>query len=261
MQPLRITSCMASNMDDACRALTTYIGDHLKREVEFVNEISWQERYRRLDVGDIQLGWICGAPYVRRVDGTEPNIELLAAPVWRHERYRGRPIYFSDVVVHRDSAFQRFADLRGATWAYNEPGSLSGYEVMRYHLAQLGLHADFFGEVIESGAHQKSLQMISQRQADVAAIDSTVLEQALRTHPELAEQIRVIDVLGPNPIPPWVITLTVPAEIRTAIRALMTRMHEEVTGRAILAQGSIARFVPVVDADYDAVRAILCEGD
>ena len=79
MQPLRMTSCMAPNMDDACRALAAYIGDRLKMEIEFVNQISWQERYRQLDTGDIQLAWICGAPYVRRMAGAEPNIELLDA--------------------------------------------------------------------------------------------------------------------------------------------------------------------------------------
>ena len=259
MPPLRITSCMAPNMDNACRALAAYIGDQVRMEVEFVKEINWQERYRQLDAGDIQMAWICGAPYVRRMDAAAPNIELLVAPVWQGERYQNLPIYFSDVVVQRDSAFQRFADLCGATWVYNEPGSLSGYEVMRAHLVQLGLGADFFGQVIASGAHQQSLQMIVQQQADVAAIDSTVLEQVLRTQPELAEQIRIIDVIGPNPMPPWVITRTLPAEMRAAIRAVLTRMHEEIAGRTLLAQGSVARFVPVVDTDYNAVRGILRE--
>jgi phosphonate transport system substrate-binding protein len=248
---------MAPNMDDVCRALAVYIGDRLRMQIEFVNQISWQERYRQLDAGDIQLAWICGAPYVRRMAGAEPTIELLVAPVWRDERYGNQPIYFSDVVVHRDSTFQRFADLRGATWVYNEPGSFSGYAAMRSHLAQLGLHADFFGEIIESGAHQQSLQMIIQRQADVTAIDSTVLEQALRTQPEFVEQIRIVDVIGPNPSPPWVIVRTLPAEIRVALRLVLTNMHEEPAGRALLAQGSIARFVPVMDANYDAVRTVL----
>lgn len=244
-------------MDNACRVLAAYIGEQVRMEVEFVNELSWQERYRQLEAGAIQMAWICGAPYVRRMDAAAPNIELLAAPVWRPARYQNLPIYFSDVVVHRDSAFQRFADLRGSTWVYNEPGSLSGYAVMRYHLAQLGLRADFFGKMIESGAHQQSLQMIVQQQADVAALDSTVLEQVLRTQPELAAPIRIIDVIGPNPSPPWVITRTLPAEIRAAIRTGLTRMHEETAGRAILEQGSIVRFMPVVDASYNPVRTLL----
>ncbi len=65
-------------------------------------------------------------------------IDLLAAPVMAAERYQGQPVYYSDIVVHHASRFQTFADLRNATWAYNEPHSHSGYHVVRFHLAQTG---------------------------------------------------------------------------------------------------------------------------
>jgi ABC-type nitrate/sulfonate/bicarbonate transport system substrate-binding protein len=60
-----------------------------------------------------------------------PKLTLLAAPLPAGARYGGKPIYFSDVVVRRDSPYQTFADLRGVTWGYNEPGSQSGYNVVR----------------------------------------------------------------------------------------------------------------------------------
>ncbi len=266
MKSLKITSCQAPNLEVVCCAIADYIGAHLQLpqqvQIEFVNDIAWQERFRQLDAGHIHVAWICGAHYVRRIDKmctgkAESNIELLAAPVWQSERYQDRPVYFSDIVVHQASFFRSFADLHGATWAYNEPGSLSGYEVMRYYLNTLGKPLNFFGKLIESGAHQQSLQMILARQADVAAIDSTMLEQELSTYPAIASQIRTIDVIGPNPMPPWVIALNVPAEIRSAMRSLLTTMHEEIVGRAILAQVSIVRFAPMTDSDYDPVRTML----
>jgi phosphonate transport system substrate-binding protein len=88
--------------------------------------------------------------------------------------YKDRPVYFSDVVVRRDSKFHTFADLRGASWAYNEPGSHSGYNVVGYHLATLGEGSGYFGQVVESGAHQVSLQMILDGRIDASAIDSLV---------------------------------------------------------------------------------------
>ncbi|MFN8493064.1 MAG: PhnD/SsuA/transferrin family substrate-binding protein [Caldilineaceae bacterium] len=246
-------------MDPVCQAITTYIGERLPHAVQtqFVDDIRWQERFRQLDADQIQVAWICGSHYVRRFDQTAANLELLAAPVWRAERYQGKPVYYSDVVVHKDSPFHTFADLRGATWAYNEPGSLSGYEIMRYHLATLGENLRFFGRIVESGAHLASLRMLVARQVDVSAIDSTVLEQKLRTEPALAAQLRVLDVLGPSPMPPWVVTQTVPDKLRTAIRSLLTTMHENPVGQNILAQGAISHFAPVVDADYDPVRRML----
>ena len=71
------------------------------------------------------------------------------------DRYGGRPIYFSDVIVHRDSPFRSFLDLRGHSWAYNEPLSHSGYGITRYHLLELGETGGFFSEVVEAGFHEE----------------------------------------------------------------------------------------------------------
>src|SRR5262245_53502690 len=137
MQILKLTSCQAPNADFICQAIAQYLAAKLNIATVFINDISWQEREQLLDAGEIQVGWICGLPYIWKADKIEPQLELLAAPVMGLPRYQNRPIYFSDVVVHRDSPFQTFADLRGASWAYNDPHSQSGYNITRYHLATL----------------------------------------------------------------------------------------------------------------------------
>jgi phosphonate transport system substrate-binding protein len=89
-------------------------------------------------------------------------IELLAAPVMQGSRYEQRPIYFSDVVVHRDSPFHSLAQLRGASWAYNEPRSHSGHLLTRYYLETRGEGGPegYFGAVIAAGSHQRALELI-----------------------------------------------------------------------------------------------------
>ncbi|MFQ5794211.1 MAG: phosphate/phosphite/phosphonate ABC transporter substrate-binding protein [Candidatus Bipolaricaulia bacterium] len=254
MKSLKLTSCMAENADFICYTIARYISERLHIPTEFINDIPWQERERLLDVDQIQVGWICGLPCVWKVDQPDSHIELLAAPVMRGARYQNRPIYFSDVVVYRDSRFHTFADLQGASWAYNEPRSHSGYNLVRYHLATLGETSGYFGKVVESGAHQTSLQMILDRQVDASAIDSTVLELELRRYPEIRSQIRVIETLGPSPIPPWVILKSVPQKLRTALCELLLHMHRDPQGCVILLAGQIDRFVRVEDRDYDAIR-------
>lgn len=254
---LRITSCQAPLMDETCRAITGYLGERLALPVTFVDDLSWPERYRQLDAGEIAVAWVCGAPYVRRSDPSMASIELLAAPVWQGVRYGDQPVYFSDVVVHRNSPFRTIGDLRGATWVYNEPGSLSGYELMRHQVAVQGLGENYFGQLVESGAHQQSLAMILAGEADVAAIDSTVLDTLLARRPEIEAQIRVVDVIGPYPMPPWVVSLRVAPELRRALRHIFTTMHQDATGRAILYAGDMRRFAPVSDRDYDTIRTLL----
>jgi len=254
MQLIRATSIQSENADFICQRITGYLAARLGIDAEFVNQIPWQERERLLDAGEIQLGWMCGLPYVRKAGRAGAGIELVAAPVMRHPRYGGRPIYFSDVIVRRDSRYAAFADLRGAAWAYNEPNSQSGYNITRYHLARLGQTQGYFGRVVEAGSHLKAVEMVLAHQVDASAIDSTVLELELEKRPELGEQLRIVETLGPSPIPPWVATRSVPPGLRDAIRRVFWEMHEDAEGQALLAAGQMARMAPVQDGDYDPIR-------
>jgi len=251
---LRFTSCQAEVAESFCKTLAIFVGQRLGIPREFVGEIPWQERERLLDRGDIHVSWICGLPYVRKGGYEKAPVELLAAPVMKHARYCARPVYYSDVIVRADSPFLSFADLRGAVWAYNEPRSHSGYNVVRYHLAAKGMPAAYFGRVVESGSHHNSLQMILQRSIDAAAIDSTVLEMELVRDPRIAAKIRTVMVLGPSPAPPWVVHRSIPDTIRQAVRREFLSMDKDRKGVRILEAAGFRRFVRVSDHNYDPIR-------
>ncbi|HET6443242.1 MAG TPA: PhnD/SsuA/transferrin family substrate-binding protein [candidate division Zixibacteria bacterium] len=251
---LKITSIQAPNADFYCTRIAEYISSKLSIDTQFVSGIPWKEREEMIDSGDMDIAWLCGLPYIWKADRPNPNVELLAAVVMKGERYRRRPVYFSDVVVRIDSPFRSFEDLRGSRWAFNEPNSHSGYNVVRYHLATLGLTQGYFGEVVESGAHLDSLEMILNGQIDTSAIDSTVLEMELSTGSDLKERIRIVEVIGPSPIPPWVISRQLPESTRNSLRQVFLRMHADKAGRAILDAGQIAQFVSVTNQDYDPIR-------
>jgi phosphonate transport system substrate-binding protein len=254
MNKLRLSSCQAPNADPFGRELADYLQQRLTISIQFIDDIPWQEREQQLDAAKIDICWICGLPYVWKADQPEPSIELLAAPVMAGPRYQNHPIYFSDVVVRQDSPFQTFTDLRGTTWAYNEPHSHSGHNLTRYQLARRGEPNSYFGRVVESGAHQTSLAMILNGEIDASAIDSTVLETELAANPELSGQIRIIATFGPSPSPPWVIGKHVPAPLRQAVREALMGMAEDGDGRSRLHRARITRFAPVQNSDYDPIR-------
>lgn len=251
---LRFTSCQAEIAESFCKTLAVFVGEKLGIPAEFIGDVPWQERERLLDRGDIHVCWICGLPYVRKNNGENRAVELLAAPVMRHPRYGGRPVYYSDVVVRADSSLRFFEDLRGRTWAYNEPGSHSGYNLVRYHLAMGGLGTRYFGRVVESGSHQNSLRMVLDRTIDAAAIDSTVLEMELTRNPSIVERIRTITILGPSPAPPWVVHGSVADDVQQALRQEFLSMDKDARGRRILEEAGMLRFEPVLDHEYDPIR-------
>jgi phosphonate transport system substrate-binding protein len=187
-------------------------------------------------------------------------VELFTAPVMLGARYEDKPIYYSDVLVRRDSPYLTFNDLRGARWVFNEPGSFSGYFIMDQYLTSIGETLNYFGELIESGAHSASIQMVLEGRADTAAIDSTVFDQLIRLQPELRDHFRVVECLGPYPIPPWVVSMKTPIGARKVLRETMLAMRGDSSGQSILEKAGVARFVEVADEDYDPIRTVVRAG-
>jgi phosphonate transport system substrate-binding protein len=251
---LRFTSIQAPNADPFCQALCDYLGSVLSLPTQFVNNIPWEEREAGLDSGNIQVGWICGLPYTWKADCHPPLVDLLAAPVMADPRYLGKPVYFSDVVVRRESPYLSFLDLRGKAWAYNEPHSHSGFNITRYKLASINEPRSYFGRVVAAGSHQRAMEYILSGEVDASAIDSTVLETELALDPGLRDRIRIIDCLGPSPIPPWVVTPSLPEELCSRLRQALLEMHLNPRGQGILASGRTSCFVAVSDQDYDPIR-------
>jgi phosphonate transport system substrate-binding protein len=253
---LRVVSCMADNAEPFAREVAAALGRALDVPVEFADDRPWPERERALHAGEAQVGWLCGLPYVQEADRAVARVELLAAPVMRGTRYAGRPVYFSDLIIRHDHPARCLADLRGASVAINEPNSHSGYGVLRHALAAGGLPAGFFGSVVESGAHQRSLALIESGQVAAAAIDSTVLETELRAVPGRASGLRALATLGPSPIPPWVASRCLPEATRAALRAALLALPQDPACAAAFERAQVLGFSAVDDAWYDPIRAM-----
>jgi phosphonate transport system substrate-binding protein len=257
MDRLRFGTYLAPNMLATYELIAEEVGRRVGLPTELVVETSYESCIQ--DVNDVCF--VCSLPYVTfEAQGLSPA-EPVAAPVLIGRRYGGRPIYFSDVIVHRDSPHERFLDLRGRSWAYNETLSHSGYGITRYHLVRLGETGGFFSEVVEAGFHQEAIRMVARGEVDGSAIDSQVLEIELRDHPELREDIRAVEALGPSTIQPVAVSKRLDEDLRDAVRGALVAMQGDPEVRAGLARGLVDRFVPVGPKDYDDIRAMVaaCE--
>ena len=164
-----------------------------------------------LEHDQVDIAFICGLPLIRHNRIAKQPLEILAVPVMQGDRYQQQPIYFADIVVRADSNFYELGDLAGSRFCYNDRGSNSGYNLIRYRILQhlksqtLPANHQFFQSSQASGSHQNSLQWIASGLADCAAIDSVVMAAELRQFPELAQSLRVISSI-PSPIPPIAIS-------------------------------------------------------
>jgi phosphonate transport system substrate-binding protein len=245
---LRLVSYLAPNLFWFYEAVGAFLGRILEVEIEVVQSPLDPLADPMLLRDQLDIAFICGLPFARYQQINAEQLQLLVAPVMEATRYSNRPIYFSDVIVHANGGLATLEDLAGKTLCYNDPGSNSGYHLLGQRLMQAGFPNRFFGKVIPSGSHQRSIQWVAEGLADCAAIDSTVLEQELRDIPELMTKLRVIESIGPCPIPPIVVAQRLGSEVINQLQSAL--FQPDTTLRTAMAKARIRAFVAVEAKDY-----------
>jgi len=213
--------------------------------------------------GEADVGFMCAPSFFWLREPEDPPVELLpAAPVFRDGRAPGEPVYFSELVVRREDPARSLLDLRGRSWAYNDPCSLSGYYNLLKKLAELGEDVGFFSRTYCSGSHLRSMEMVVRGEVDAAIIDSNVLRIKLRSTPDLRERLRVIETWGPFPIQPVVLRSNLHPNLVEGLRAALLAIGENSPVAPALADFGLERFVPVTYGHYAAESDVLrrCEG-
>jgi phosphonate transport system substrate-binding protein len=210
------------------------IGERLGRPVELVVGTSFDQ----VEHGQADLGVICGLPYVWLADRRPRPVEPLARsgagrrPLWRPP----------GLLLRRDRPPRQpigcLEELRGCSWAYNEPASHSRHTVTLYSLACMGARPGFFARVVEAGYHQRVVRLVDAGAVDAAAIDSQVLAVELRDHPDL-EGLRVVDTFGPSTIQPVVAASRLPDQLKSEVRKLLVGLGGDPSARPTLAHGFI----------------------
>jgi phosphonate transport system substrate-binding protein len=248
---LRVASHLAPGVEPLYEFLAGYLADRIGRRPEFVVADSYERCAQ--DVDDVCF--VCSVPYLLFTDAGRIDMEVVAAPVLRGDRYGGRPVYFSDVVVATESPYRSFADLRGAVWAYNEPFSHSGYVTVLHHLATLGEDLSYFSRMVEAGFHREAIRMVADGQVDAAAIDSQVLDIELRDQPGLDHALRRIGTIGPSTIQPVVVSRSRLSDAeRAAITDALVGLANDPAAREPLDRALVERFVALGPGGYDDIR-------
>lgn len=254
MGKFSLVSYLAPNMYWFYSAVGAYLSRALAIEVETVQGLDNPLNDPLLAEDRLDIAFICGLPFIRHHRVAPNQLKAIVAPVMQAQRYQNRPIYFSDVIVASNSSFKSFDDLAGRTWCYNDPGSNSGYYLLLHRLISAGKNSNFLGKALQSGSHQRSIQLVAEGDVDYAAIDSTVLEQELRNLPQLANKLRVIESIGPCPMPPIVAAQHLGATLIESVQLAL--LNPDTQLRSFMDKAQIDRFAVVESEDYQAIASI-----
>lgn len=248
------------------REIAAYVASKIGRKVAVVSGAAYHEVDLLLDHGVIHVGFVCGLPYVHKME--KGKYSLLAIPVSAtrtgqfadatsgYEKTPGK--YFSYTIVRKDSKAKSWADLKGKRYAFNDIDSNSGYNMPRYKLVTLGAKSwgDYFSKVIVSGSHEESIRMVANGIVDATSVDSLVLDYDRSIGNADAAKVRIIEQLFPGGAgaPPVVVGNKVAPALRQQLQDALTNMHKDELGRKILAKALLLRFLPPDDANYNDIR-------
>jgi ABC-type phosphate/phosphonate transport system substrate-binding protein len=152
---------------------------------------------------ELLLSQTCGYPLMTKF---KDDLKLIGTPNYDVAGCDGSQ-YCSWVIVRHDHPARTLADVRGEVCTLNSFGSHSGMNALRHVLAPLAGGETFFSQVKLSGGHRQSIEMVTNGQADVAAIDCVTwgLIESVAAH-ELAG-VRILAETEKAPGLPYVTTV------------------------------------------------------
>ncbi|MEJ2658049.1 MAG: PhnD/SsuA/transferrin family substrate-binding protein [Desulfobacterales bacterium] len=149
------------------------------------------------------------------------------------------------------------AGLKGGVLAMTDPASNTGALVPLYWLSKMGEKPDtFFKNVTYTYSHDNSILAVARSLVDGASVDGMIWEYYNARNPIYTSQTRVIKKSIPFGSPPFVASKYLAPKIKEKARDLLLDIHKDPTGRSILKELMIDRFVSPEDTWYQPVLEI-----
>jgi phosphonate transport system substrate-binding protein len=235
------------------RRLVEKVAGCIGREAAFILRPSYADVRRALEQGRVDVAFVCTGTYIHAMPGGK--IRLLVQPEFENGLQ-----YRSLLIVPAGSSAEQLADLRGATMAFTDPESNTGCLVPSVTLARQGSDpASFFGRVVFTGSHDRSIQSVALGLVDAAAVDALIWESLKLEDRSLDARVRVIwasEVFGP---PPIVVPEGLDKELENSLGKALLTLHEDEEGQRILHAIGIKRFVPAREEDYRTAIQLMAD--
>jgi len=225
--------------------LIDYISKQSGYKVEFKQRKTYFEVNELLTEKKLDFAFICTGAYLEAQINKRP-IELLAVPV-----VNGKSYYQAYVIVNTDSEFRKIDDLKGASFAFTDPLSNTGYLYVVNYLKGIKTTPEkFFNRIIFTYAHDYSIQAVKRKLVDGASVDGLVYEYLEKFEPKKIEGLRIINKSKEFGIPPFVVRKDLDQQIKSKLRKVLLNMHQDPEGKMLLKKIMIDKFIEVDESIY-----------
>ena len=145
-------------------------------------------------------------------------------------------------------------------FAYSDTRSNSGMLAPTVALKRQGIDLKrHFRFLVRTGIHENTIKALLAGVADVAAVDEYVWVQYLKSHPEAADRLKVVERFGPFPFTPVVASSSVPQPVITALQKALKEMNTDPEGKGLLAEFGLDGFVVKSPDFYAPIESMLAQ--
>lgn len=228
-----------------------YISAETGMNVSMVQRKTYGEINELAATNQIDVAFICSGGYISGI--ADSAFRLLVIP----ER-SGKRTYQSYIITYETSGIERLEDLKGRSFAFTDPLSTAGKLYPDKMLRDAGYTPDdFFNQTIYTYAHDNSIQLVTKRMIDGAAVNSLVYEYVAHTNPGRVSNIKIIDRSESFAMPPVVVSRALTDSMVVRLKSLFLEMHHDERSRHVLDMLMVDRYVTASDEDFSSVRNLL----
>lgn len=228
--------------------LRTHLADRLGVTVETLSASSYNGVVTAMASDQIEFCYFGPQSYVVAADIADAEALLLEKSTDGSEGYR------SILIVPAASNIQTLEDARGATFAFTDPNSTSGYLIPSILLREL-TGADpgsYFSEVRFSGNHGTSVQQVALGELEMAATNDLDFNRMVERGAVQRDAVRIIYQSDPIPGAPWAARRELPESLKEAFVGAMLELNDRPDMLDLFQNGGFRR---ATDAEYDIIRA------
>jgi phosphonate transport system substrate-binding protein len=162
--------------------------------------------------------------------------------------------YHSVIITKKGSGLKTIEDLKGKTYAFNDPNSTSGYLVpMTYFLNELGIVPEnHFSNVSFSGSHEASVMTVKAGRVDAASTNDVNLVRKMEEGMITEDDFNIVWESDLIPESPIAVRGDLPYELVMRIQRAIISFKDPEALKNLQSGG----FVAAKDSDYDPIRAM-----
>lgn len=234
---------------ESVEPLTEMLSAELGIKVEGFTATNYVGVVEGLGSGQVDFGFI--PPFAYVLANQESGAEVILTAIKKN----GKATYQSQFLVRTDSDIEDFEDVKGKTVAFVDPSSTSGYLFPGAYLIEQGIDLEKDIQYVNSGGHDKSLQLLLNGDVDVIAVFGEARERYKDDFPEALEKARILGFTPDIPGVSVTVKKDMEEELKENIEAALLKIADSEEGAALIQElFNMYGFQKATDEDYEIIR-------